>query len=316
MVRARLRDRPTVDVLANVLEVTGLSGTVYCSSVAVAPWGLRFAPGWAATFHIVTQGTCWLAAEGATVRLVQGDIAMLPRAAGHALYDVPTSRRVAIEEWRAREADRQLAAREAGAGAVTRLICGAFRFAAEGPHPVLRLLPEVVHVPARQAEARGDLRGTMAALARELEAADVGSTAVVSRLLDVLFIHVVRAWLDTQPEGQSGWLGATRDRTVGRALALLHASPAEDWTIESLAEAVGLSRAPLARRFTEQVGMPPLGYLTDLRMQIAARLLRHTDTPLPEVAATVGYTSEFAFNRAFKRLRGLPPGQYRRGEAA
>lgn len=313
----RAGERPTVDVLADVLDVTGLKGRVYCASVAVAPWGLKLAAGTAVTFHAVTQGTCWLAAGVSPIRLVQGDVAMLPHAGGHALYDAPASRRVPLEEWRAREAERRSAARELGASArVTRLICGAFRLDSDGPHPVLHLLPEVVHIPAHQAEARGDLQGTLAALARELEAGDVGSTTVVSRLLDVLFIQIVRAWLDAQPEGQAGWLGATRDRSVGRALALLHASPAEDWSIESLAEAVGLSRAPLARRFTEQVGVPPLAYLTDLRMRIASRLLRNTDAPLSRVAAAAGYTSEFAFNRAFKRLRGVPPGQFRRRQVS
>jgi AraC-like DNA-binding protein len=308
--------RRTVDVLASVLEVTGLTGRVYCASVAPAPWGLRIDAGSSITFHVVTQGTCWLAAGGAPVRLVRGDVAMLPHASGHCLYDAPASRRASLPEWRAAEEERRRAAQDVPADRVTRLICGAFRFETEGPHPVLRLLPEVVHIPSRQAETNRDLQGTLAALARELESGDVGSATVVSRLLDVLFIQIVRAWLDTRPEGQSGWLGATRDRTIGRALALLHASPAEDWSIESLAEAVGMSRAPLARRFTEQVGQPPLAYLTDLRMQIAARLLRHADTPLCEVARAVGYTSEFAFNRAFKRLRGVPPGQFRREKVA
>jgi transcriptional regulator GlxA family with amidase domain len=134
---------------------------------------------------------------------------------------------------------------------------------------------------------------------------------VTARLVDVLFIQIIRGWLEQQPEGSAGWLGAVRDPQVGRALALMHGEPRRDWTVESLAAEVACSRATFARRFRELVGEPPLVYLTRLRMDVAARLLRDGELSLATIAERVGYGSEFAFNRTFHRVRGVPPGRYR-----
>ncbi|HET7503426.1 MAG TPA: AraC family transcriptional regulator [Kofleriaceae bacterium] len=135
---------------------------------------------------------------------------------------------------------------------------------------------------------------------------------MVASLLEVLFIHVLRHWIDTEPEGATGWLGALRDEPIGRALVELHTAPARRWTVASLARAVGLSRPVLARRFAAKVGDTPLGYLRRLRIGLATRELSETDRPIAAIAHAVGYTSEFAFNRAFQRERGIPPGRYRK----
>ena len=234
-------------------------------------------------------------------RLVAGDLVLLTRGAGHALCDDPASPRVPLEQWRAQRGRR-------GGAALSNLLCGTYDLEARSNHPVLRLLPPIIHLPA------GDSAGLQAALRLlldEFDRPDVGSSKVVSRLLDVLFIQILRSWVDRQPEGASGWLGALRDPAIGRALSALHRAPARAWTVKSLAAAAGLSRAVFARRFKDLVGDTPLAYLTQVRLDTAARLLRTTDDPLASIAQSVGYRSEFAFNRAFRRTRGSPPGRFR-----
>ena len=177
----------------------------------------------------------------------------------------------------------------------------------------MRLLPSLIHIRA-DATTSG-LERALASLRREYEAPDVGSPTIVSRLLDVVFVEILRAWLSSQEEGAAGWLGALRDATIAGALARLHREPQRRWTVEDLAREVGMSRPVLARRFRQKVGVPPLAYLTQVRMDLAARLLLASDASLTEVAGRVGYESEFAFNRAFKKEYGSPPGRYRRQAA-
>jgi AraC-like DNA-binding protein len=163
---------------------------------------------------------------------------------------------------------------------------------------------------------RPDLAATTAALTREQARTISGTSLVISRLLDVLFVQIVRAWADEQHSGGAGWIGALRDSTLARALALLHRDLARDWDVEGLARAAGASRATLGRRFAAEVGEPPLVYLARLRMQEAARRLQRSDASVSAIAHAVGYTSEFAFNRAFRRELGVPPGEYRRRSVA
>ena len=294
-----------VDVLADILEITRLSGSIFCRASAAAPWGLHIDASPKASFHFIIDGDCWLIAGKSQRRLSAGDLVLLPRGTGHALCDDPASPRVALAEWRAQKGRRRGAA-------VTDLLCGTYELASERDHPVLRLLPPVIQIPAQ--EAPGQMT-TLSLLLAEFEHPDVGSSKVVSRLLDVLFIQILRFWIDRQPEGSSGWLGALRDPAIGRALSALHRAPARPWTVKSLAGAAGLSRPVFARRFKELVGAPPLAYLTQVRLDTAALLLRTTDDPLSAIAQSVGYTSEFAFNRAFRRRRGSPPGRFRQARS-
>lgn len=295
-----------MDVLADILEVTRLRGDIFCHAAAAAPWGLRVEASPKASFHHVIAGSGWLVA-GRPRRLEAGDLVLLPHGSGHALCDDPRSPRVSLAEWRAQRGRRS-------SGPRTELLCGTYELEGGGrSHPVLRLLPPVIHIPGRDS---APLQATCQLLIDEYGRPDVGSSKVVSRLLDVLFIQALRAWLDTQGEGTAGWLGALRDPAIGRALALLHRDPARPWTVRSLGTAAGLSRAVFARRFKQLVGVPPLSYLTEIRLDAAARLLRTTDDSLSTIAHSVGYTSEFAFNRAFRRTRGAPPGRFRRSARA
>ena len=304
---------PADDVLAHILEQTRLHGRVYCQSIGRAPWGLRFEERAEALFHLVTAGACWLFVGPNRQQLIAGDIVLFPRGNPHALADHPKSKRLNLAEWIAGQAGPKTVLRIGGAqGTEVKVMCGVFEFGVAGTrHPVLRLLPEMVYLSAERMRDRADLTNTVAALAREVDQRGRGASLIVSRLLDVLFVQIIRAWADEQPPGGAGWIGALRDSTLSRALALMHENLSRAWDVSTLARACGASRATLARRFVAEIGEPPLAYLTRARMQEAARRLLASKDSLATIAAAVGYSSEFAFNKAFRRELGLPPGQYR-----
>lgn len=312
------RQQPHVmDVLADVLSATRIGGTVFARSELTSPWGMAFEPGSRAGLHIVARGSCWLRLKGKSsyLHVAQGDVVLLPHGTGHSLTSDPTVQPLPFEQILKRCQVSQnangMSLSMQGKGPSTVLLCGAYRFEHEGAHPLLSLLPPLIHIPADGGLAAGPMEAVLRLLVAEYSQPGPGSVTVTARLVDVLFIHVIRCWLEQQPEGSAGWLGAVRDPQVGRALALMHAEPRRDWTVDMLAAEVACSRATFARRFRELVGEPPLVYLTRLRMEVAARLLRESDQPLAAVAERVGYASEFAFNRTFHRVRGMPPGRYR-----
>ena len=200
-----------------------------------------------------------------------------------------------------------------GPGAGTRMLCAAYDYDHEVAHPLMSQLPPMLYVPAGMPGDDGAVAATLRLLALELGGRPPGSRAAVGRLIDVLLIHVMRAWLRIQEDDATdGWLLALRDPVVARAMNAIHQRPREPWTIESLAREVSVSRATLARRFAHLVGETPPEYLTRWRMDLAAQRLRDTDDTVAAIAAAVGYRSEYSFSRAFTRHRGLAPGRYRR----
>ena len=299
-----------MDVLADILTVTRLTGHVACHTWADPPWGIRFDAAPKVWFHLIASGTATLVpAKGKPIALGPHDLVLLPHGMGHVLCDDPQSRALELDAWRKRSP------RKPGTRPRTELLCGSYTLAFAEIHPVLRLLPPVIHVPGGMLRAHRGLQATMDLLLGELARPDVGSERVGSRLLEILFVLVLRQWLDTNADKATGWLGALRDEPIGRALVELHMHPARPWTVAALARAVGMSRAVFARRFTAKVGETPLGYLRKLRIDLATVQLVDTQRSLAEIARDVGYTSEFAFNRAFQRARGVPPGRYRHAAA-
>ena len=239
-----------------------------------------------------------------------GDLLLLPTGIPHRLSFTPDARCRPFD----RDMKEQLLTADGdlildGPGAATRFVCAGYDYDRDVAQSLLSLLPPVIHVPADPA-AGGRIASIVSLLAGELGARDAGARAAVARLIDLLLIHAVRTWGAGAP-GPS-WLRALHDPLVADVLAVLHQRPQEPWTVERLAAEVHLSRATLARRFTENVGEPPLRYLTRWRMALAARRLKDTTEPVETIARGVGYTSEYAFNRAFSRHRGQPPGRYRR----
>jgi AraC-like DNA-binding protein len=310
-----------MDVLSDAIIAMRTGRPHSSRHVKHAPWGTRFQPFAGAGFHVVLQGSCWLfPAQGAPIALSTGDVAFLPHGRGHGLAD-------SADAELSGPADASLL--PAGQGAVptvqrpemrrpdaahaTLLLCGGYLLDQSRVHPLLAELPEVIHLPARMGR-HAALRSALDLLGLELEKPLPGGEAVLPALLDTLMMYILRAWFDEQVEqhGTTGWAAALNDPAVIAALRGIHREPARPWTVEGLGAQAGLSRAAFAKRFTALVGQPPLGYLTWWRITTAARLLRDTKAPLGSVATRVGYTSEFAFARAFKREYGVAPGEYRR----
>jgi AraC-like DNA-binding protein len=293
-----------MDVLADVLTAMRAGPAMSGRTEIRAPWGLRFPEATTAGFHVVLQGSSWLLVPGESpVALGPGDVVLFPRGLEHSLADQPDAPVI----------DFDLDAIPSGGdGARSLLLCGAYQLDRQRPHPVLGNLPDVVHVPADPGRHR-TLHSAIGILGEELDANRPGAAAVVPALVDALLVLILRAWLeDRRCPTESGWSRALSDTVVARSLELIHGDPGASWTVADLAAQVGLSRAAFARRFTETVGEPPLTYISRWRMTTAARLLRDHDRPLAVVAKEIGYTSEFAFAKAFKRDFGIAPGAYRK----
>ncbi|GAA3165484.1 AraC family transcriptional regulator [Nonomuraea salmonea] len=280
-----------------------------------APWGMRFAPSDGAGCHVILQGSCrLLPPDGEQIPLGPGDVVFLPHGRGHAIADDPATPLIDVVQdqdgtWTLSEEPPQ------GTGPATLMLCGAYRLNRARAHPLLTGLPDVVHLPARIG-TNAALRSAVDLLGAELERPGPGSDALVPALLDALLLYVLRAWLHEHAgQAATGWGAALTDPAISDALHALHGDPARSWTVEELGARAGLSRAAFARRFTTVVGRPPLAYLTWWRMTVAGRLLATSDLPLRVVAERGGYTSEFAFAKAFKREFGVSPGRYRRQAA-
>jgi AraC-like DNA-binding protein len=304
-----------VDVLSDTITAMRTGQPHSRRATLTGPFARRFPPVPGAGFHVVLQGTAWLHPGTADpVELHVGDVVFLPRGDEHGLVDNPSTPLPAA--YSAVPAG-PTAATEPTTGATAVLLCGAYLLERSRAHPVLDDLPDVVHLPTTVGRHPG-LRGAVELLGAELTRPRPGADAMVTALLDVLLLHVLRAWLDDRAAAgrSTGWAAALADPPVAAALRAVHADPARAWTVAELGAVAGLSRSAFARRFATAVGHPPLAYLTWWRMTLAARRLRAGDAPVAAVAREVGYGSEFAFAAAFKREFGTPPGAYRRAAAA
>ena len=272
-------------------------------------------------FHVVTSGRCWLEVDGAERAAARSPATSrwCRTARGHRLRQRARGRGAGAVRPAARRAvsDRYEILRHGGGGAPTSLVCGAVRFDHPAAHHLVALLP--APDPHRGVElARDRLDAEHAALhgGRGAGAAPGGET-VITRLADILVIQAIRSWIARDPAAQTGWLGALQDQQIGRAIALIHRDPARPWTVASLAAEVGMSRSAFAARFTELVGEPAMHYVARWRMHVALTLAAARRTRgVGELAGRLGYQSEAAFSRAFKRFIGVSPGAARRGEVA
>ena len=307
-----------VDVVADVVAATRRGTAVYCRALLHAPWGLQLAATPIASVHVVTGGACWLIPDGGDpIHLAQGDVALLPGGAAHVLADAPGREARRIEELIGEPLDgipsRDLVVD--GDGPATSLLCGGYLLDSAPRHPLAAALPPVIHLTAAQARTTG-LPAAVGLLTAEVDRAQPGGPAVVTSLVDLLLVYLLRAWLADQRRECGGWVRALHDPAVSAALAVIHGDPAYSWSVASLARAAGVPRATFSRRFTALTGQTPMAYVTAWRMNVAARLLREHRLSLREVSRHVGYESEFAFARAFKRTVGRAPGQYRTADDA
>ena len=280
-----------------------------------APWGMRFPASDGTGFHVLLQGSaCLLLDNDEPIPLGPGDIVFLPHGRGHALASDPSAPVHEVNPLPDGSWPRPVTEPLAPDAPATLMLCGAYQLDHRRAHPLLTDLPEVIHLPPRVGTHRS-LRAAVELLGTELEESQPGSDAIVTSLLDTLLLYILRAWwMDAQDDvttPRTGWAAALTDRPVAAALRAIHTEPEHPWTVEELGALSSLSRAAFSRRFTATVGRSPLAYLTWWRMTLAGRLLRADDTPLRTVAQRVGYTSEFAFAKAFKREYTMAPGRYR-----
>jgi AraC-like DNA-binding protein len=302
------------DVLTDVMEQVRLEGTVYFSAELRAPWGISIVRSGRAPFYAVTAGECELQVgrRGAVRRVRAGDFVLLPNAAPHVVRSGKDALVVPFDNWlQAHPLDRRGGTRHGGPGAATRVTGGFFSVDPLRINPLFDALPPLIHLRGDDPRVRQALAPTLRLVEEEIAAGGLGAHTVLRRLADVLFIQAVRLHADGE-RGAAGWLRGLADPRVGRALALLHERHAEPWTLDSLARAVGTSRTLLAVRFRELVGEPPMAYLTRWRITRAANLLHGARQPLARIAEQVGYQSDAVFSRAFRRVTGQSPRDWRR----
>jgi AraC-like DNA-binding protein len=314
--KARWSSTDVPDALTAVVETLHLRGRLYCRMELAAPWGMAFPKTNDAHFHALEHGSCWLRTDGAAVpiALTGGDLVVVPHGGGHSLADSPETPLVPLSSIvGAAKPEGHVLLRHGGGGGRSALICGAFQFERREGNPLLSALPTVIHLRSSVRDARSLLETSLKLLTVEARSPQAGTQALVSRLTDVVFIQALRAWVEDLPEGSGGWLGALKDRQIGTALSILHHQPNRRWTLASLAAAVGMSRSRFTDRFAALVGETPLAYLTRWRMHLAAGRLHPEGAGVAEVAQAVGYTSETAFAKAFRRTFGVSPSAYRRG---
>lgn len=305
------------DRLGEVLHLLKLTGTLYCRAELSAPWGVELPPfDDCLMFHIVTSGHCWLTVEGEEPTLLQaGSLVLLPHGKGHSivsdveqpttpLFDIPVEK----------VSERLELMHYGGGGATTQLTCGVARFDHAAGKELIKSLATVMHIHSWMEEEDNWLQSTLRFIAREARELKPGSETVITHLADILIIQAIRAWIDSAPTGESGWITALRDKQIGRALALIHRHPENDWTVDGLAREIGMSRSGFSARFSALMGESAMRYVTRWRMQLARLQLKESSEPLVAVAERLGYQSEAAFSRAFKREFGISPGAVKNQE--
>jgi AraC-like DNA-binding protein len=322
---ATIEGNRTMDALSDVLRVVGLTGGVFLDAEFTEPWSVAgkvapdlcrpfmAQPQQVVCFHYVVEGGFELQLDhGPPMTIGAGQAVMLPRNDMHVFgsrSDLPPVG--AHELIHPPDALGLFKIRHGGGGSRTRLVCG-FLGGNDQLQPLLTSLPAALKVDFAALPGGDWIGRTFTYAARTLAEGDPGAATVLAKLAEILFVESVRRYLADLPPEETGWLAALRDPLVGRALSLLHAHVGEDWTAEALARQVNMSRSAFAERFTAIVGQPPMRYLIGWRMQLARQKLRETRGAVAQIAYEVGYDSEAAFTRAFRREHGVPPAAWRR----
>lgn len=307
----------SIDPLGEALHSLRMSGTFYGRSDLTAPWGLDLPPmPDCLMFHVVTKGQCWVEFPNGEQQLLQaGDFALVPHGQGHLIADDLKTKVVNIFDLE-REviSPRYELLTYGGGGEPCHLICGAVRVKDPAAKRVVSLLPKMIVMQTNTPENEW-LLGTIRMMMTEAETLKPGGDTIITRVSDILVVQAIRHWLANDPLAKTGWLGALNDSQIGKAIALIHRHPTLQWSVEALAEKIGVSRSAFAKRFMELVGEPPMQYVRKWRFQIAEGWLRETDMSVAEIAEKLDYESEASFSRAFKKYSGTTPGKVRRSAA-
>ncbi len=333
----------SADTLSDLLRAIRLRGAIFFYVEGSDPWVAEtpeskllipaILPGvdHLMEFHVVARGSCWAAIAGEEpVRLDEGDIVIFPQGDHHVISSAPGLRAKVVDPgffFAPRPPQlpfsisldgngQTTALLEGGGSDRTTVVCGFLGFDTKPFNPLLASMPRVLRIPGLASDGRSWIATFMRSLVEESNRKRPGGEAVLERMSEMLFVEVLRHYADELPQDQTGWLAALRDPGVGRALALMHERPAEDWTLERLGEQAAISRSTLHERFVHFIGQPPIQYLTQWRMQLAAGQLRDSDAKVIDIALDVGYENEAAFARAFRRAVGESPGAWRRNHRA
>jgi AraC-like DNA-binding protein len=332
----------SADTLSDLLRAIRLRGAFFFYVQGADPWVVETShasriipmimPGveHMMEFHGIASGSCWAAIVGEEpIRLNQGDVILFPQGDAHVMSSAPGMRAKVIDAgvhfmpkppqlpYSLILSEGATTTRLDGGGSQqTTVVCGFLGCDARPFNPLLASMPRVLRMPGLAAERSSWIANFLHTVVEESSRKRPGGEAVLERMSEMLFVEVLRRYADDLPAGQTGWLAGMRDAAVGRALALMHEKPAEPWTLERLGEAAALSRSVFHERFVHYIGQPPMQYLTQWRMQLAAAGLRDTDSKVVDVALDVGYESEAAFSRAFRRAVGQSPGAWRRARRA
>ena len=301
-----------MDALSTVLEATRLRSVVYSKFPLAAPWGLDIVKDENSQFWRLVSGSCTVGSpDGRVIELAEGDLVFVPHGSAHWIADKATSLRMPSPEF--------VKARRAGievfnsGGDVTTLIAGHFEFDYKSLHPFLKDLPPIIHIRQYVTENQLLLKQVTQLMLEELNNEKPGSAIMLKCLSEIMFVNIIRAYLE-QATPDNGFLSALNDTRISKVLKLMQDSPQNDWTLESLASEIGMSRSVFFNRFKKLVHETPLSYLTNWRIRQAQRLLMTDNRNISEIAANVGYQSEAAFNRIFKSKTGQTPAVYRRSK--
>lgn len=317
-----------MDPILDVLRTVKLSGVIFLRANLGGQYGIEMPPPTFShptvkpltpehrliMFHIVREGGGYLEVDGSAPRkLDTGDLVLVFDHVTHSMVDQPGRPTVKSEELVSRFSGAAPPAVEVGEGPRSmRLVCGMLQFVERGMNPIIASLPPFLHIPQGKAPSTAWLRANIDHIVAEAESGRSGSDSVLSRLAELLFVETLRGYLRSLPPDERGWLAALRDPVVGTGVGLIHEAPRHPWTVAELAKRSGASRSAFANRFTELLGVSPIAYLTQWRIRLATDLLVDTDQPIPLIASDVGYESESAFNRAFKREVGATPAALRK----
>jgi len=322
-----------MDAVSDVLRAVRLSGAVYLNGTFTAPWcliGRTDAALCAAylprservvSYHLIIEGSCWAQLAGdpdSAIHLSAGELLVVPQGETHLMGSAvdlsPMPSELLLAGPMATAPGEVMTLSYGGGGSTTRIVCGFLACDDTLSNPLLASLPRLFKIDMRHDPRAAWLESSLKLAAAEAADSRVGGMIVLARLSELLFVEAVRSCIETLPDHQTGWLAGVRDRYVGRALSLLHAQSVHPWTVDELARKVGLSRSALAQRFTDLLGQPPMQYLARWRMQIAAQELLIGSKSLAAVAEHIGYESEAAFSRAFRREFGMPPAGWRKSK--
>ena len=302
-----------MDGLSPVLDQIRLNSVVYFKSNFAPSWGMDVHQGPFAQFHIVVEGDCCFKCDGEeTKALTAGDIIIFPNGTAHWLAHTANSKKLHGQEVVSSIMQgRSVFQTEHSA---TTLICGHFEFDRSVDHPFLKSLPDIIHIKNIEGSGFSWILNIANLLITETHTDSTGSSVIVERLAEALFISAIRYYIDQNHD--QPFMAALYDQKISTTLQLIHASPEKEWSLENLSKEAGMSRSSFANHFRDKVGQTPMHYLTNWRMLIARRILEESQEPIAEIAEKVGYGSEPAFSRAFKKVVHQTPSGFRRGRAA